>query len=140
MGISNIGGIGGGLIFVPTVLSLYRFKTKEAVPLSIFAVFLAALLRFVFFSSRQNHPEKNATLIDYSIASVMFPTVLMGSYIGVFLNVTMPPAIMVGLLFILLTFLTFQSLRKGTLMWRAETLEAERKKDEDDDYKPADGA
>jgi hypothetical protein len=40
------------------------------------------------------HPEKKTNVaLDYSLASVMMPTVLMGSFIGVIFNIMLPDMI-----------------------------------------------
>jgi len=44
---------------------------------------------FITFPAR--HPEKNECVaLDYGLASVMMPTVLMGSFIGVWFNIMLP--------------------------------------------------
>lgn len=50
LAIATIGGIGGGIILIPLLVGLFHFKTKEAIPITSALVFLAATIRFAFFS------------------------------------------------------------------------------------------
>ena len=59
--------------------------------------------------------------MDYSIISVMLPMGLLGSLIGVELNVVFPSAVLAILITIILVSLAFFSLCKALQMWRAET-------------------
>jgi uncharacterized membrane protein YfcA len=89
MALSVMAGIGGGGIVVPLCMMFFNFGTKEAIPLSGFSIFACSLLRFIM-NINSKHPEKDAVAIDYNLAIVMLPTVLMGSLIGVFINVMFP--------------------------------------------------
>jgi hypothetical protein len=40
------------------------------------------------------HPEKQAVAIDYGLAIIMLPTVMMGSFIGVIMNAAMPDLVL----------------------------------------------
>jgi uncharacterized membrane protein YfcA len=54
------------------------------------------------------HPEKKASVaLDYGLACVMMPTVLMGSFIGVWFNILLPDIAIQVILALLLFFLTF---------------------------------
>jgi len=123
IGIANIGGIAGGVIFVPICTVLFYFPTKEAIPLSTFSLFCTTLVRFVFFSSNSKNPEKDTTIIDYSIVQIMFPTVLIGSYIGVGLNIILSDVAMSAFMFIFLCYLSYRSFKKVFNMVKAENKE-----------------
>jgi len=87
-------GIGGGGVVVPLCMTLFGFTTKEAIAISGFTIFWCSATRFIF-NINQKHPEKkDVVVIDYGLATVMLPTVLMGSLVGVFLNVILPPLIL----------------------------------------------
>ena len=51
------------------------------------------------------HPQKDAIVIDYGLAIVMLPTVLMGSFFGVLINITFPPIILQIVLTLLLAMI-----------------------------------
>ena len=63
----------------------------------------------VGLSLRSKHPEKDTVIIDYGLASVMLPTVLIGSLFGVFINVIFPAVILNSILTLILILLAIQS-------------------------------
>lgn len=73
------------------------FSPKEGVALSNFCVFGGSLVRFLV-NYKLKHPEKNAKVVDYSVVMVMFPMVLLGSLLGIQLNLVLPDiAVLIGL-------------------------------------------
>lgn len=105
MTLSSMGGIGGGGAVVPFTMSFFGFLTKEAIAISGFCIFMCSLFRYVY-QLNDKHPEKDAVIIDYSLASIMLPAVMMGSMVGVLANVILPPLILQTSLTGLLVFLT----------------------------------
>jgi uncharacterized membrane protein YfcA len=93
MGLGTMAGIGGGGIVIPLLMILFGFDTKGAIAISGFSIFLCSVVRYIV-NIKEMHPEKNAVVIDYGLATIMLPTVLTGSLIGVFLNVMLPPLIL----------------------------------------------
>ena len=120
--LSSAGGTGGGVIIVPILMSLFQFETKSAIALSNFLVFCSCVTRYAT-NYRARHPQKNAVLIDYGVATVMMPVALLGSLIGVELNVTFPSAVLLIFLTFLLFFLTYQTLKKGMSLKKQEDVE-----------------
>lgn len=106
VGMANVGGIGGGGLTVPLVKICWGFLTKQAIAISGTSIFVGSFIRF-FYSQNKKHPDKDATNIDYNVAIFMLPVVLLGSYIGVLLDVILPPIVIGFLLTSLLLFLTF---------------------------------
>lgn len=74
----------------------------------------------------QKHPEKKATSIDYDIVTLMLPVVLLGSFLGVQLNIIVPNAVLLILLTVLLIFLSIKTLIKGVKLFRDESKVKER--------------
>lgn len=121
LGFANIGGIGGGGLIIPVSMAMFGFTTKNAVAISNSTIFAGALIRFFMFSIWQRHPTKaDATLIDYSLASVMIPAVLIGSYAGILVNVAMPETVLQIVLTLLLLYITYESFSKAITKYRAE--------------------
>lgn len=89
MALAVISGIGGGGIIVSLLMSFYKLNTREAIAVSGFTIFAGSISRFVI-TLKKRHPEKDAPVIDYSLANIMLPTVLIGSLVGVFLNLMLP--------------------------------------------------
>jgi uncharacterized protein YacL len=77
------------------------------------------------------HPEKKAVSIDYGLAIVMLPTVMMGSFIGVIMNAYLPDLILQVLLTLLLAFLTIQSFLKARDIFKKENKKIKEKKKKD---------
>ena len=104
MALSIIAGIGGGGVITPICMSFFSFGTKHTIAISGFTILACSIVKFIM-SLRQKHPHKEAVVIDYGLATVMLPTVLMGSMIGVFVNVILPEfylqVVLTSLLFIL---------------------------------------
>ena len=108
MTLSTMGGIGGGGAVVPFTMMFFEFTTKEAITISGFSIFLCSISRY-FYTLNDKHPEKDAVIIDYGLATIMLPAVMMGSMIGVLANQFLPAVILQGSLTILLFFLTIQA-------------------------------
>lgn len=113
LGLANIGGIGGGGLIIPIMIALFGFSTRESIAISNSTIFLGSVARFFLFSLKQRHPDKDATIIEYSLASVMIPVVLAGSYIGVLMNVILPEIVLTIILTLLLCYLTYTSFSKA---------------------------
>ena len=107
MALATMGGIGGGGVVVLLIQVLLYFDLKGAIALSGFSIFTCSVTRYII-TRDQRHPEKKTCVaLDYGLASVMMPTVLMGSFIGVWFNIMLPDMIIQIILALLLFFLTF---------------------------------
>lgn len=105
MFIANAGGLGGGGVIIPTVLAFYRFNTKNAIALSNVSICVSGLIRY-FMNWKKKHPLKGfGTLVDYNYATLMLPLVIVGSVIGVIINIMIPEIIIVICLTIVVAYL-----------------------------------
>ena len=120
LGISNIAGIGGGGLIIPASIALFGFSTREAIAISNATIFGGSLVRFFLFSIKERHPNKNATIINYTVANIMMPVVLTGSYVGAILNIVVPESILGIVMTMLLIFLTYNTFKRGMKMHRTE--------------------
>ena len=66
------------------------------------------------------HPKANRPMIDYDLANIFEPTVLLGTIIGVYLNVTFPSYIIVLVLAITCIVSAGRSLMKAIEMHKKE--------------------
>ena len=89
MSLSTMAGIGGGGIVIPFCMTFFGFTTKASIALSGFTILTCSVTRYVF-SLHEKHPEKDGVIIDYGLASIMLPVVMMGSMIGVLINIMFP--------------------------------------------------
>lgn len=122
LGFANNGGIGGGGLIIPVCIAMFGFSTIQAIALSNFVIFAGALVRYFGFSIFQKHPEKDSTIIDYNICSVMLPLVLFGSFFGTIISSIIPEAVLTMILIVLLVYLTYDSLSKAVGLWKKETI------------------
>lgn len=107
MTLATMGGIGGGGVVVFLIKYLLFFSLKEAVALSNFSIFTCSVMRY-FLTASKRHPEKKGCVsLDYGLSTVMMPTVLLGSFIGVWFNIMLPDIAIQIILALLLFFLTF---------------------------------
>jgi len=86
----SIAGLGGGGIVIPFSMLFYDFNTKNAMAISNFTIFACSISRYLYTMDKKHPVKKDCVLIDYSIAIVMMPTVMMGSLLGVFVNILFP--------------------------------------------------
>jgi uncharacterized membrane protein YfcA len=98
-------GIGGGGVVVPLCMVFFGFTTKDAICISGFSILVCQTFRYIY-TFNQLHPEKNTVAIDYGLACVMLPTVLMGSFVGVTLNVMFPALVIQIIMTLLLIVLS----------------------------------
>lgn len=86
-------GVGGGGIVIPFCMTFFGFTTKGAIALSGFTILSCSVTRYVF-SFNEKHPEKDAVIIDYGLATIMLPIVMMGSMTGVLVNIMFPSLVL----------------------------------------------
>jgi len=120
IGFANVGGIGGGGLTVPLLMTFWGFNTKESIAISGSMQFVGSVVRY-FYSFNSKHPEKDSTHIDYGIVIVMLPLVILGSFIGVIINIIMPPIILSIMLTMLLIVLTGQACNSAISIYRRES-------------------
>jgi len=106
VGMASVGGIGGGGLTVPLVMICWGFTKKQSIAISGASIFFGSVVRY-FYSLNRRHPEKRATNIDYGVVLLMFPLVLLGSYIGVLFCIMIPTIYLSFILTSLLLFLSF---------------------------------
>ena len=103
----------------------FQFPTTEAVALSNSVICVSSVVRFII-SFRLKHPEKPALAVDYNYISLMLPTLLLGTVIGVEINVFLPQAVILVILTILVMLLGYYTFHKAHKI-RLSELSAKRK-------------
>ena len=117
--ITNAAGIGGGGAILP-IMMLFRFTVSQAVALSNTVIFIGAVTRFAL-DFNEKHPMKKATIIDYGVVVIMMPWIMIGSFIGTQANVAAPSAIILGILLIVMIFISYRSTKQGLKLYHEET-------------------
>lgn len=90
--VNNVAGIGGGGMMIPLTIAFFMMRTKEAIAVQSFAIIINSFARFLQ-TLKDKHPEKDSCIIDYNLATIMMPTLLIGSFVGAFFNVILPSLI-----------------------------------------------
>ncbi|CAL0299359.1 unnamed protein product [Lupinus luteus] len=116
----TVGGVGGGGIFVPMLTLLIGFDSKSAAALSK-CMIMGASASSVWYNLRVPHPTKEVPILDYDLALLFQPMLMLGITIGVALSVVFPYWLITILIIILFIGTSSRSFFKGIKMWRAET-------------------
>ncbi|XP_021908825.1 sulfite exporter TauE/SafE family protein 4 [Carica papaya] len=117
----TVGGVGGGGIFVPMLTLIVGFDTKSAAALSK-CMIMGASASSVWYNLRVPHPTKEVPIIDYDLALLFQPMLMLGITIGVALSVVFPYWLITVLIIILFIGTSSRSFFKGIEMWKEETI------------------
>ncbi|XP_042392636.1 sulfite exporter TauE/SafE family protein 4-like [Zingiber officinale] len=117
----TVGGVGGGGIFVPMLNLIVGFDTKSAAALSK-CMIMGASASSVWYNLRVAHPSKEVPIIDYNLALLFQPMLMLGITIGVDLSVIFPYWLITVLIIILFIGTSSRSMFRGVQMWKQETL------------------
>ncbi|KAK4421305.1 Sulfite exporter TauE/SafE family protein 2 [Sesamum alatum] len=121
--ISSAGGIGGGGLFIPILTIVAGLDLKMASGFSAFMVTGGSLANVAcqMFAKRGARP-----LIDYDIALLSEPCMLLGVSCGVICNLVFPEWLITVFFAIFLAFCTFKTCKSGVLYWKLESEEVRR--------------
>ncbi|KHN48208.1 hypothetical protein glysoja_007877 [Glycine soja] len=117
----TVGGVGGGGIFVPMLNLILGFDTKSAAALSK-CMIMGASTSSVWYNVRVPHPTKEVPILDYDLALLFQPMLMLGITVGVALSVVFPYWLITVLIIILFIGTSSRSFFKGIEMWREETI------------------
>ncbi|KAJ9690128.1 hypothetical protein PVL29_012667 [Vitis rotundifolia] len=123
--ISSAGGIGGGGLFVPILTIVGGLDLKTASTFSAFMVAggsTANILCTMFITCI--HGGKS--VIDFDIALLSEPCLLLGVSIGVVCNIVFPEWLITILFVVFLSWTTSKTCRKGVVSWKLESEEIRR--------------
>jgi hypothetical protein len=116
--VSSAGGVGGGSLFLPILNLVAGLSLKQATSYSSFMVTGGAVSNVLYnlFCTRG--------LIDYDIALLFQPCLLLGVSLGVVCNVMFPEWLITVLFSLFLAFCTAKTWRAGVKIWRTESAAA----------------
>ncbi|KAJ8532775.1 hypothetical protein K7X08_015664 [Anisodus acutangulus] len=117
----TVGGVGGGGIFVPMLTLLLGFDTKSAAALSK-CMIMGASASSVWYNLRVPHPCREVPILDYDLALLFQPMLMLGITLGVSLSVVFPYWLITVLIIILFMGTSSRSFFKAILMWKEETM------------------
>jgi len=119
--LSAAAGMGGGGVYVPLLLLMLEFSTKEAVPLSQAMIVGGATVNIIMFSGDRHPKFPQRPKIDYDIVMMLNPGLAAGVTIGVMCNVITPQWLIVLVLIVTLVLALQKSLTKGIASFGKET-------------------
>ncbi|GMI68891.1 hypothetical protein like AT2G25737 [Hibiscus trionum] len=138
--LGSVGGVGGGGIFVPMLSLIIGFDPKSSAAISK-CMIMGAAGSTVYYNLKLRHPTLEMPLIDYDLALLFQPMLMLGISIGVAFNVMFADWMVTVLLIILFIGTSTKALFKGIDTWKKETMmKKEAAKSEVDESKPADGS
>ncbi|KAL3346087.1 hypothetical protein AABB24_024837 [Solanum stoloniferum] len=143
--LGSVGGVGGGGIFVPMLTLIIGFDPKSSTAISK-CMIMGAAGSTVYYNMRLRHPTLDMPIIDYDLALLLQPMLMLGISIGVAFNVIFADWMVTVLLIILFVGTSTKALFKGIETWKKETimikeatkmqLESEYKPESEGEYKP----
>ncbi|GFS35409.1 sulfite exporter TauE/SafE family protein [Actinidia rufa] len=96
----SVGGVGGGGIFVPMLSLIIGFDAKSATAISK-CMIMGGAGSTVYYNLKLRHPTLDMPIIDYDLALLVQPMLMMGISIGVAFNVILADWMITILLIIL---------------------------------------
>ncbi|KAF5728999.1 hypothetical protein HS088_TW21G01156 [Tripterygium wilfordii] len=119
--ISSAGGIGGGGLFIPILMILAGLDLKTASSFSAFMVTGGSTANFICNLFIRSAKFGGKGLIDYDIALLSEPCMLLGVSAGVICNRVFPEWLITILFVVFLAWSTFKTCRNGILLWKFES-------------------
>ncbi|KAG5229054.1 hypothetical protein OIU76_018455 [Salix suchowensis] len=116
----SVGGVGGGGIFIPMLTLIIGFDSKSSAALSK-CMITGAAATTVLYNLRLRHPTLELPIIDYDLALLFLPMLILGISIGVTLNVLFADWMIIILLIIFFIVTSTRSFFKGVETWKKET-------------------
>ncbi|KAK1368447.1 sulfite exporter TauE/SafE family protein 5-like [Heracleum sosnowskyi] len=125
--LSSAGGIGGGGLFIPILSIVAGFDLKTASSLSAFMVTGGSMANVLYNTViTSSNAEGKKGLINYDIALLSEPCMLLGVSIGVILNRVIPEWLITILFDVFLAWSSFKTCNAGVMFWNLESEDARR--------------
>ena len=98
---------------IPIMLSLFKFDVQNAVAIHIISMAVGGAVRVVY-SAWHPHPLRGdkGVQVDYGMASVLLPALILGANFGVIINIMLPELLVLALLIAVLLYITITTGRK----------------------------
>ncbi|KAE9609159.1 putative transmembrane protein TauE [Lupinus albus] len=117
----SVGGVGGGGIFVPMLSLIIGFDPKSSTAISK-CMIMGAAVSTVYYNLKLRHPTLDMPIIDYDLALLIQPMLMLGISIGVAFNVVFPDWMVTILLILLFLGTSTKAFFKGVQTWKKETI------------------
>ncbi|URE14744.1 PP-loop family [Musa troglodytarum] len=117
----SVGGVGGGGIYVPMLTLIIGFDAKSSTAISK-CMIMGAAGSTVWYNLKLRHPTLDMPIIDYDLALLFQPMLMLGISIGVTFNVIFADWMVTVLLIILFIGTSTKAFLKGVETWKKETI------------------
>ncbi|URE10949.1 hypothetical protein MUK42_23089 [Musa troglodytarum] len=117
----SVGGVGGGGIYVPMLTLIIGFDAKSSTAISK-CMIMGAAGSTVWYNLKLRHPTLDMPIIDYDLALLFQPMLMLGISIGVAFNVIFADWMVTVLLIILFIGTSSKAFLKGVETWKKETI------------------
>jgi len=119
---ANFSGIAGALPIV-IIIAMFNFNMKASIPLSNANIMFAAFIRLLM-NCKYPHPlRKKGTILDYSVVTMMFPMITVGSAMSSFVSPAVPDIyILIGYSVIVFGIVIFSIFRLIALIKKESAL------------------
>ncbi|KAJ3698886.1 hypothetical protein LUZ61_002591 [Rhynchospora tenuis] len=117
----SVGGVGGGGIYVPMLTLIIGFDAKSSTAISK-CMIMGAAASTVYYNLKLRHPTLDMPIIDYDLALLIQPMLMLGISIGVIFNVIFPDWLVTVLLIVLFVGTSTKAFLKGVETWKKETI------------------
>ncbi|KAE8728656.1 hypothetical protein F3Y22_tig00004111pilonHSYRG00040 [Hibiscus syriacus] len=120
--VSSAGGIGGGGLFIPILTIVAGLDLKTASSFSAFMVTGGSIAN-VMYNLRTESDElgrQRKALVDYDLALLSEPCMLLGANVGVVCNHVFPEWLITILFVVFLVWSTLKTCRNGVRYWKME--------------------
>lgn len=120
--ITNCGGNGGGGALIPVLYVFFQFDARNCIALSNATILVSSCIRYVV-NFKAAHPLKEGTgvLIDYNVATMMLPMIIVGAALGVMVNEILHELVMNIIYTVVLALIFITILHKFIKARQAET-------------------
>ncbi|KAG6520801.1 hypothetical protein ZIOFF_017862 [Zingiber officinale] len=117
----SVGGVGGGGIFMPMLALIVGFDPKSTTAISK-CMIMGAAGSTVYYNLKLRHPSLHMAVIDYDLALLIQPMLMLGISIGVIFNGVFPDWMVTVLLIVLFIGTSTKAFMKGVDTWKLETI------------------
>ncbi|KAF3783734.1 hypothetical protein EJ110_NYTH31797 [Nymphaea thermarum] len=116
----SVGGVGGGGIFVPMLTLIIGFDAKSSTAISK-CMIVGAAGSTVYYNLRLRHPTLPLPIIDYDLALLFQPMLMLGISIGVAFNVVFADWMVTVLLIVIFMITSTKAFLRGVETWKKES-------------------
>ena len=120
-GLANASGAGGGALFVVYFMVIFGLNASDAVAIAQANVLSGCFAAF-FIKLFHRHPTKDKPVIDYDILLLTISPVLIGTSIGVIINIILPHWVIILCLVVLVAYLSIGMAKKGIKTYKIESI------------------